>query len=432
MKRSFWGITAYRGAVAAVTVFLVALLVITSAAGCRIGDYELARPLVTDEQVKEGPLFVVEVQEAVRQELGGTVTLEGRLEPERRAVMAAAAPGLVEEVLAAPGERVEAGELLLRLESSLHELELKKAEAEAAAPRFRLEELAEGGGALELLEAEIRAMEARLRHEKMQRELAASVVLEEQGSITAARLSEVELEAAAAQLKYEKETLLLENLAEGGDPAEVGHLEHRLAEAEAAVERARFLYQSNYMEAPFSGLLTEVSARPGERLEEGQTALVLEQDDPMVAHFYLPEAYLGSISGDQEVDINVLAAVEGPLRGRVSRIGPAALPEEHLFPLQVQLDNPEGLLRAGMSAVMELSLEGLSGLAVPGSALQVKDGEHYLFIVDNGVARRQKVTPGRRIEGRVEILHGLLPGRRYITVVPAGLQDGSPLRVRGD
>jgi hypothetical protein len=69
-------------------------------------------------------------------------------------------------------------------------------------------------------------------------------------------------------------------------------------------------------------------------------------------------------------------------------------------------------------------------LTVPQQALVLRDGFSYLFAIqaDNKVAQL-KVTPGRRVGDRVEIVEGIKPEQRVIASGAAFLTDGDVVRV---
>jgi HlyD family secretion protein len=87
-------------------------------------------------------------------------------------------------------------------------------------------------------------------------------------------------------------------------------------------------------------------------------------------------------------------------------------------------------LKAGMFASGSFELGSNNALTVPQQALVLRDGFSYLFAIqpDNKVAQL-KVTPGRRVGDRVEILEGIKPEQRVVAAGAAFLTDGDVVRI---
>jgi len=73
-------------------------------------------------------------------------------------------------------------------------------------------------------------------------------------------------------------------------------------------------------------------------------------------------------------------------------------------------------LRAGMLAQVTLRVGGGSGLAVPVSAVLIKEGKRRVVYVErpDGTFEVRDVKTGYNRDGRVEILQGLAPGERIV------------------
>ena len=65
---------------------------------------------------------------------------------------------------------------------------------------------------------------------------------------------------------------------------------------------------------------------------------------------------------------------------------------------------------------------------VPERAIVPEERRHYLFVVEEGVARKREVVIGRRRPGEVEILEGVLPTDQVIVDGMLDVRDGQPVR----
>ncbi len=118
-------------------------------------------------------------------------------------------------------------------------------------------------------------------------------------------------------------------------------------------------------------------------------------------------------------------AVPGEVfQGRVSYLGDEVAPEARTLRARADLANPEGRLRPGMFARVELSdpaaAEAPAALVVPRAAVQAQGGATVVFVAlegEEGARRfeRRPVRLGRQSQGWVEVLAGLEPGEDVVT-----------------
>jgi HlyD family secretion protein len=97
----------------------------------------------------------------------------------------------------------------------------------------------------------------------------------------------------------------------------------------------------------------------------------------------------------------------------------------------VYVDLPPGsAVRAGTFARGEFELGSGSALTLPQSAVVLRDGFSYVFLVgaDNKVVQA-KVDVGRRVGDRIEIVAGLPPSGRVVETGAGFLADGDTVRV---
>ena len=88
--------------------------------------------------------------------------------------------------------------------------------------------------------------------------------------------------------------------------------------------------------------------------------------------------------------------------------------------------------RAGMFAAGKLAVGQAGGLTVPQTAVLLRDGFSYVFVVEAQQSVRQvKVKVGRRQGDRIEVLEGLKEGVQVVAAGVAFLADGDTVRVVG-
>jgi membrane fusion protein (multidrug efflux system) len=101
--------------------------------------------------------------------------------------------------------------------------------------------------------------------------------------------------------------------------------------------------------APFAGRIVEHRVREYEWAGKGAPLLLLVDDSVLIVRFFLPEEYFPRIRVGDPVTA-VASATGFSVPGAVTRIGVVFDPASRTFDVWAEVDNAEGLLRAGMTA----------------------------------------------------------------------------------
>ena len=166
-----------------------------------------------------------------------------------------------------------------------------------------------------------------------------------------------------------------------------------------------------------SGIVTAIGARPGAKVDPGQSIVTLADLSQVWVVGEVPESSLGQIRVGQPVQIT-FSAYPGEIRnGRIDYIFPTLEPQARTARVRVTLPNPNAHLKIGMFANMTISGAGAGGLVVPADAV-ISTGKRNVVIVKRG---------GTFIPAEVE----LGPTVREMTVIRAGLQPNAEVVVSG-
>ncbi len=258
-------------------------------------------------------------------------------------------------------------------------------------------------------------------------------------AVRGARASVAELEERLAQLERDRDrsaTLAREGVATS---EELERVQSGLSRTRSALEGARAQLgetrrrrAETVVRAPFSGVVTDVLAEPGELLGPGQPVIRLVGEGGLevivrVTAELASELQPGAIApirvavGDSA---NPLAreTVEGRI---VSVAGASALGGMH--PVRIALEQPEGIA-AGQGVVVELAGAPRELATVPLSAVQDPSGTHpFVWIDDDGLASRAPVRLGALHGDRVVVLDGLSAGTSIVVAGHTRLLPGDAL-----
>lgn len=200
-----------------------------------------------------------------------------------------------------------------------------------------------------------------------------------------------------------------------------------------------FLRENTRLTAPFNGVVSGKYFEAGEMYTSvpntpaGKPAILsLVQVDKLKAMVNVTENYFPVIKQGMEVDIKTDVYPNDSFKGRITLVYPTINSVSHSFQVEVTIDNRNGKLRPGMFSKVTLAPGETDALLLPALAVLKMQGsnERYLFIEENGVAKRISVTMGQRYNDNVEVLSDKLKaGDKVIISGQARLLDGMKVTV---
>lgn len=279
-------------------------------------------------------------------------------------------PGRLVAVSPREGARVEVGDTLARLDDAELQAALLAARANAAAALARRDEVDAGPRPQERAAAQAALTAAREAEAQARREADRARRLHEGGALSAQALEQAttRLESAAAAATQARQTA---DLLDEGARVEVRAAQSALlAQAEAAVERARAALDQTVLLAPIAGLVTVRHREPGEIVSPGQPVTTIMDPGDRWVRIYLRGDRVGRVSLGQAASITVDAYPDRRFEGEVSFIGSEAeftprnvqTPDERtqlVYPVKVRIVGDDALaLKPGLPADVVLEESG--------------------------------------------------------------------------
>ncbi len=208
---------------------------------------------------------------------------------------------------------------------------------------------------------------------------------------------------------------------------------------EVAQKNVKHLSDNTTITAPFSGVISGKYFENGEMYSGspiatvGKAAIVsLIQIDKLKAIVSISEKYFPNVRKGMEANIKVDVYPGMEFSGKIYRIYPTINPQSRSFDVEVSIDNSKNLLRPGMFCRISVDLEETDALVLPAIAVLKMQGSNvrYLFVDDNGKAKRIEVELGKRFDDKVEVISSeLKAGDKVIVNGQARLLDGVDIEV---
>jgi len=168
--------------------------------------------------------------------------------------------------------------------------------------------------------------------------------------------------------------------------------------------------------APQGGQVVEKMAIQGARVAAGEPLYRLVDFSHVWVIAEVYEQDLSMVQVGQPVDVALDAYPGKTFKGEVSFINPTLAAATRTAKVRVELDNPDGKLKANMFAAVELSADMAGGvLSVPENAI-LDTGKRQTVLIERGEGRYEprEVKVGRRADGYVEILHGVSKDEKVV------------------
>jgi len=208
---------------------------------------------------------------------------------------------------------------------------------------------------------------------------------------------------------------------------------------EVAQKNVKYLSENTTIKAPFSGVISGKYFENGEMYSGspiatvGKAAIVsLIQIDKLKATVSISEKYFPNVKKGMDAKIKVDVYPDMEFSGKIYRIYPTINPQSRSFDVEVSIDNSKNLLRPGMFSRVTIDLEKTNALVLPAIAVLKMQGSNvrYLFVDENGKAKRIEVELGKRFDDKVEVISNDLKVRDKVIVNgQARLLDGVEIEV---
>ena len=347
---------------------------IAAAAGCRRGDAN-AEP-AGNQSVVIGPENIVVVTE---QEIRTGPALSGALAPEREATVRAELSAPVVETLIDQGQRVAAGQLLIRLD------------------------------------------DAAIRDQVLS---ARSAVTTAQANLTVAQHEQDRNEALL------KAGAIAERMVEQSR-AQVTAARAQLATAQAQLASADKQASNTRITAPLAGIVSARQVNAGDVVSPGTALVTVVDPSTMRLEASVPAEALGAVRLGAPVDFSVTGYPNRHFTGRVTRVNPIADPATRQVRIIASLPNTGGTLVGGLFAEGRVSSESHRAPIVPQSAVDERGLRPSVVRLKNGRTEKTEVSLGLRDAATetVEVTQGVATGDTVLLGAARGISAGTPVKV---
>ncbi|MEN6627756.1 MAG: efflux RND transporter periplasmic adaptor subunit [Candidatus Sumerlaeia bacterium] len=353
--------------------------------------------------------------------------------------------GRVKDMLVARGDRVKAGDVLIRLEDGDLQAQLRAAEARLASADAKLAEMRAGSRPQEVqaARAAVNSAEATLENTKLEFErkqkLAGSRVISQQ-ELDLARMA---FRVAEANLRSARENLNLIETWPRREQLDAAEADQR--QAVANLEYAKTQIDEAVIRAPVDGTILEKLADKGELVtnvnyggERGAKSSVVSMANlkDLQVELDVNENDLPHVRMGQACEVRVDSAPGRLFTGEVDEIAPQADRQKGTVQVKVRLINPSDQVLPDVSAHVTFlkkndgkNSPGGARVLVPASAI-VRGSGTSVWIAAGGRAVSRAVKVGAETPRGAEVIEGLSGGELVITSPLDQMTTGTKVKMQ--
>lgn len=261
------------------------------------------------------------------------------------------------------------------------------------------------------------------------------------GQLVAELSDEMLIQAVVAyetlKTDYERLTRLLAK----GSVSQVD-FDHLKAKFEAAEARKKLMEKNTRLHAPFAGVIAEVYVEEGEnyslmpsgisgnlQLENGIVKLI--SYNPLKITISVNEKLLPQVYKGQQAALHFDAFPDTIFNAKVSYVAEELASMSHSAEVELQMENPDLLVKPGMFAHVSLRQKPEEAVFVPINSVQRQAGtaKDFVYVVHDNVVKRMAVEKGAMLGDKVSVT-GLRGGETVVVNGKSRLTDGAKVQIK--
>ncbi len=215
--------------------------------------------------------------------------------------------------------------------------------------------------------------------------------------------------------------------------SQLANAQKAFIDAEAALSAQQRMgtgTKSEWIRAPFDGIVSALNAAQGERIQAGATALQLARLDRLRVILGIEPEDIQRVRPGMPVRLTPVFSEKLNASGTIEKIHGMINPQTRLVDVIVGLGTEQAArLVPGIRIRGLITLNRRKEFAVPRQAVLRDAGGPYIFVVRNGRARRINVQTGAESNGAVGITGPFSKGEKVVVLGNYELRDGMAVRV---
>lgn len=362
----------------------------------------------------------VKVIKAATDTMANSTSYNASLEASEEGTISNKVGGKVVQVSFENGQSVSAGQALVKLDDTDIRNSIKSSEAQVAAAEAQLNSAQSSANS-----SQIGINKQQTNLETAQRNYDRIKALYDQGAET-----KVNLEAAESQLKNAQTDLRTAQANAQSSTLSAEAQRANIQKSQTDLNTQRESLQNTVITAPSSGVISGKNVTVGQYISPGTVLGKVQNISSVNAVIEVKDSDLSYVKVGAKAKFKLGDKDSEEYDGVVKSIDGVADPQSRAFKCKIQINNKDGKLKPGVFGKIKIATdENKKAITLPLKALGGSEGNYYVYINNNGVAKKQNITTGEISENTVEIKSGIKDGDSVICTNVGTLQDGDAVKV---
>jgi membrane fusion protein (multidrug efflux system) len=206
-------------------------------------------------------------------------------------------------------------------------------------------------------------------------------------------------------------------------------LEFKLETERQGLAQAQYDLAQTRIVAPFGGKVVSRMVQLGETVTPGKECFLVSDFDPLLARVYFPEHDLPRVRVGQTATIESTAQPGHAFAARVTLVNPVVDRTNGTFKVTLEVVDRTGTLRPGSFAHVRLMSDSFAdAIVIPRKSLVLEDGDAFVFVAQGDSVNRVSIKVGAVSGDTAQVVAGLAPGQKVVSVGQGGLKQGSRIK----
>lgn len=193
--------------------------------------------------------------------------------------------------------------------------------------------------------------------------------------------------------------------------------------AERRISTIRSQVSMYKIKAPISGTIDEMDLKVGQAVSPGISSIRIINANKLKAKAQVAESFAGRVNQGDDVQV-ILPDLPDTIRTKISFASKTIDPVSRSFNVEIKLPSNRRYRPNMLSILRIIDYKNDKALIIPVNAIQKAENGDYLFISENGKAKRVNIQTGKVSDGKAEILSGIKAGDKVIIAGTDGLSPG--------
>ncbi|GED67131.1 RND transporter [Brevibacillus reuszeri] len=372
---------------------------------------------------------------AVTADMESTILTSGIVKVSNEHTLFASGSGDLRNYSIQEGDKVSKGQVIGSIDTSDVSNQIMDVEAQIAILEANIARLSKSVEPEEITKLQEELAQDERDHQTAQQHFERTQSLFTSGVSTQLDVEQAKqkLLTAESKVKVTKQNLLLKQ--KGPDKAEIQSYEAQIQKLN--LEKAKYEKQrvQSSIVSPIDGTVLSTKVKRGKVLSKGEEILTIGDTNSLIVEAEVGESDLRKIKIGQEAVMTGISLGGEQLGGKVSRISPIAVTtqgsegEKTRVTVIVDLVTTNEYLKPGFHVDVDIVLQKeANAVQVPSECVMTdQDGSTFVWIAENGRAKKKNVTTGIENELSVQIKSGLDGTEELIANPPESLQENVPV-----